>query len=70
MPEPLFAMGSVPYANTFALVGGYGSEYKDTVYLYNPNTGPERFDLLEERLSIPRGSATAFLVNEDILPEC
>ena len=68
MPEPLYGMGSVQYGNTFALVGGFYSGYKDTTYVYNPTSG--LFDLLEDRLSSPRVYVTAFLVNEDIFPEC
>ncbi len=62
-------MRKVQWGNTFALVGGWdGNDWYDTVYLFDP--AAKDWVLLEEQLSRPRGFVTAFLVDENIFPEC
>ncbi len=70
MPEALYHVGSVQYGDTFAIVGGQKVTlgYSDAVYLYN--TATEEFDLLDERLSEPKGYVTTIIVNKEIFPEC
>ena len=61
---------SVPYGDSFLLVGGEmcGGDYSDRIVQYEPVS--ETFAELDSRLSRPKSSVTAMLVNKSIFPEC
>ncbi len=65
-------MASVPYEDTFALVGGFDentADYLDTTYMYEPYG--ETFNLVPGgRLKTARAYHTAFLVDAMSFPEC
>ncbi len=55
LPQPLNSMASVPYGDTFLLVGGYSGRFLNTIYQYDPTTGdwilrPERLSGNRERV--------------------
>ena len=56
---------SVPFQNTFLVVGGYDSPtYLTTIYQYDPNT--EDWITRDETI-LPREVFTAFLIPDDIV---
>ncbi len=65
-------MASVPYGDTFLLVGGYREDtgdYLDTIYIFEPFG--ETFSLVPGvRLQTARRLHTAFFVDAMSFPEC
>jgi len=63
---------SVPYKNSFLMVGGYSYEvdgdYIDLVHYYDPES--KSIIPLEGRLQTKKGEVAALLVNRSIFPEC
>ena len=63
----LFAARSVPYGNSFLLVGGYVSTYVDTVYELDPDQ--LKWIELSQKLENARYWHAAFLVPNSLI-EC
>ena len=62
MPINIYIGVSVPYQDSFLIVGGYSSDgpnYLDTIYYYNPMT--DEFELLGQMMD-ERETFAAFLV--------
>ncbi len=69
LPHPIYASMSVPYGNTFALVGGWnGTSSTDTVYLYEP--GSDTWTLVNDRIAVPIHHHAAFPVRQESFPKC
>ena len=70
-------MGSLPYGNTFVVIGGhmekdghYYSGYNST-YLFDPDKNAwNELDNNESRLDRPRGASAVMLVDEKWFPGC
>ena len=64
-------MTSVPYGDTFLLVGGWNEltfEWMETIFMYDPYD--ERFVLLPETLRQGRGDHGAIMVEAQAFPQC
>ncbi len=61
---------SVPYGNSFVIIGG-NNDFKDqdTVYIYDP-AGTGSWKLLPKRLSQAKRQTIAFNVKKEIFPAC
>ena len=60
---------SVPYGNTFALIGGQDkSDYGRAVLIYEPDT--PGWTVTQDVLSESKRSVAAFTVKEEIFPPC
>ena len=72
LPIPKWGMASVPYGDTFLLVGGYNEnsgDYLETIYVFEPFS--ETFNLVQGvRLKTARRLHTAFFVDAMSFPEC
>ena len=72
LPIPIWDMASVPYGDTFLLVGGYNDnsgDFLDTIYVFEPFS--ETFNLVPGvRLKTARRYPTAFFVDAMSFPEC
>ena len=64
-PSELGQGRSVPFGDTFLVVGGLSSSYHDTIYKYNIET--EGWDLMPQRLKDTRDQLTAFFVPDDYI---
>ena len=68
-------MGTVPYGNSFLMVGGFvrkedGKYYGfNSVYTFDPD-GFRWKKLYENKLSKSRGASAVILVEEDWFPSC
>ena len=64
LPKEIYQGASVPYQDSFLIVGGYNQEieddYLDSIYYYNPIT--DNWDEFDEKLTYKRRYFTAFLV--------
>ena len=68
-PSELTATRSVPYEETFLLVGGHRGSYPaDRVYKFDPESG--EFRLMPERLRVAKHMGTAFHVQHMEFPDC
>ena len=69
IPHGLSYGVSLPYKDSFLLIGGQDSVYAPTneIFWYNPET--QDFDLLDQRLERVREAHTAVLVGPDVV-EC
>ncbi len=64
-------MASVPYKDSFLLVGGYGSsEFKDSIYEFDPKTEQFRPVVGRVNLQTARRDHAALMVDVDSFPEC
>ena len=65
LPVDIHKGASVPYKDSFLMVGGYSSdvgETLDTIYYYDPNL--DQWDLLEQKMKMRRKYFAAFLVSD------
>ncbi len=63
MPSDIAFGASVPFEDSFLIVGGYSyatAQELDTIYYYNPNTN--EWELLSQHLKEMRRKFTAFMV--------
>ena len=71
LPYTLYGAASVPYNDSFLLVGGFTLdtfEYRDTILLYIPES--DSWIELPTKLETPRYYHTVIPVERSIFPEC
>ncbi len=70
LPNALGLAKSIPYGNSFAIIGGTdGSKDLDTAYIYDP-AGAGSWRLLPNRLHQGRRQTIALTVKKEIFPAC
>ena len=60
LPFDIELGASVPFKDSFLIVGGDSGDYLDTIYYYNPNT--DQWELMEQMLKYEREYLAAFMV--------
>ena len=70
LPKSIYYAASVPYDNSFLLIGGYGSGTGDLADIYKYNPDNDEWTMLESELKTPRYRHVALLVPQSIFPEC
>ena len=70
LPSPIMEATSVPYDNSFLIVGGVGDlgQLSDLIYRYD--TGKDSWVLLDARLPTAASFVAASMVNSYIFPSC
>ncbi len=69
LPQQIGECASVPYENSFVLIGGIGSSgHLDTVYEYEAET--KSWKVHPKRLSRPKREMGAVGVRKEIFPKC
>ncbi len=69
LPQPIRQSTSVPYGNTFLLIGGNKDfHFLDTVYEYVAESGT--WKLHPTRLDTPKRNVGAMLVRKESFPTC
>ena len=71
LPHVVSMAASVPYANSFALIGGYdGANDIDTVYVYDVSGHVHSWKRLPSSISQKKRNMAAVPVDKDMFPSC
>ena len=72
LPVPLKDMASVPYGNTFLLVGGNNAHtFEDSPFIYKFDLGSDTFKVVTSaRLNRARRYTAAVWVDAQAFPDC
>ena len=69
LPKSIAYAASVPYDNSFLLIGGRDANgYLADIYKYNPDN--DEWTRLESELKTRRRSHVALLIPQSLFPEC